>query len=143
MRKSMQIQVLGTQQFLDGREERSEFETSAAYYRRNGAYYLIYRESELTGLEGVTTTLRIERDNLILKRMGRVQLRQEYRQDLLSAGVYATPFGKIPMSVRTSALESDLTAMGGRITLKYDLYVDEELVSHNGLTIIIKEDLPQ
>ncbi|WP_460000522.1 DUF1934 family protein [Paradesulfitobacterium aromaticivorans] len=36
----------------------------------------------------------------------------------------------------------NLTAQGGHISLKYDLFVDDELVSHNSLRIIIKGEPP-
>lgn len=35
-----------------------------------------------------------------------------------------------------------LTAQGGHISLKYNLFVDDELVSHNSLRIIIKGEPP-
>lgn len=143
MKKNVLVQIIGTQQLPDGQEDRIEFVTPGTYYRRKGIYYVSYREAEHSGLEGVMTLLRVESDNIVLQRIGRAELRQEYRKQALCPSVYVTPYGKLPMSILTEAIDSDLTVQGGRISLKYDLFVDNEFVSHNGLMIIIKEDLSQ
>ena len=60
-----------------------------------------------------------------------------------SMKLYSTCFGKIWLSVLPHLVEYDLTVNGGRISLEYDLFVDDKLVSYNGLVLNIKEDFPQ
>jgi uncharacterized beta-barrel protein YwiB (DUF1934 family) len=44
---------------------------------------------------------------------------------------------------RDLPVECDLTVQGGRISLEYDLFVDDNLVRYNGLLLNIKEDFPR
>ncbi|MHB1653197.1 MAG: YwiB family protein [Desulfitobacteriaceae bacterium] len=137
------ISVLGTQRFPEGHEDKMEFVTLGTYHIRQGVFYLVYRESELTGMEGVTTSLRAQREHVVLNRMGATEFKQEFQPGVLHSGNYVTPFGTLWLSVLTKRLECDLTARGGRISLEYDLFVDDEFVSCNGLKITIKEEPPR
>lgn len=143
MQKRALIKVIGTQRFPEGDEDKLEFTTEGSYHMRRGVFYLVYKESEVTGMEGATTTLRVENEYVVLNRMGSMELKQEFRPGFLHRSSYVTPYGTLWLSVITDKVESDLTAQGGRITLEYNLYIDDQLVSHNGLTIIIKEEPPQ
>lgn len=142
-RKPVLIQVVGTQKFPEGEEESLEFVTLGTYHERQGVFYVVYKESAITGLEGVTTSLRIGGEQITLNRMGQAELKQEFQLGVLHRGRYVTPFGTLWLSVLTDALEYDLTGQGGRISLEYDLFVDDKLVSHNGLKMVIKEEPPR
>ncbi|KLU59187.1 putative beta-barrel protein YwiB [Peptococcaceae bacterium CEB3] len=142
-KKNVLIRVVGTQKFSEGETDRLEFVTTGAFYERQGAFYLLYRESEVSGMAGVTTSLRIEGKHITLNRMGKAELKQEFQPGILHRGRYVTSFGTLWLSVLTTELEYDLTVMGGRISLEYDLFADDALVSHNGLEIIIKEEPPR
>lgn len=142
-RKHVLIQVVGTQKFPEGEEEQLEFITLGTYHERQGVFYVVYQESEITGMEGVTTSLRIQGEHITLNRMGQAELKQEFQPGVLHRGRYVTPFGTLWLSVLTDGLEYDLTAQGGRISLGYDLFVDDKLVSHNGLKMLIKEEPPR
>ena len=143
MQKKVLISLMGTQQFAEEHEDKQELITVGAFYVHKGVFYILYRESEVTGMEGTTTTLRIEEDHVVLNRMGTAELKQEFRPGVLYRSTYITPFGKLWLSVLPDVVESDLTAQGGRISLEYDLFVDDNFVSHNLLWVTIKEDNPQ
>ncbi len=142
--KTVRIQVIGTQSLPDREpdtpEERIEFVTVGTYHLRLADFYVIYQESELTGMAGVTTSLRVHGGRVTLNRMGAAELKQEFELGVLHRSVYNTSFGSLWLSVLTKRIETDLTAQGGRISLDYDLFIDDKLVSHNGLAIIIKEE---
>ena len=78
-----------------------------------------------------------------LNRKGAVDNRQEFCKGVLNRGVYSTCFGNIWLSVMPHLVECDLTVHGGRISLEYDLFVEDNLVSYNVLLLNIKEDFPQ
>lgn len=146
-KKTVLIQVIGTQAFVDWepdeQADRIEFITVGTYHVRQHNFYIIYKESELTGMAGVTTALRVQDGRVTLNRMGAAELKQEFEPGVLHRSVYNTNFGSLWLSVLTKQLETDLTAHGGRISLEYDLFVDDILVSHNCLTMMIKEEPPQ
>jgi len=143
LRKSVLIQVKGTQVYPDGREDKQDFQTIGSFYKRQGDYYIIYQESEATGMTGVSTTLRVEKNKLTLNRMGSAEQRQIFEPGVLYYSTYVTSFASIYLSALTEEMEIGLTELGGHITLKYNLFTDDEKISQNTLMIMIKEDTPQ
>jgi len=140
--KTVLIRVVGTQQFPDGDEDKLELVTLGSYHCRRAVYYILYKESAISGLEGVTTSLRVDGEHVVLNRMGTAELKQEFQTGILHRSTYVTPFGSLWLSVLTKHISSNLTAQGGELRLEYDLYVDDSLVSHNCLQISVKEDSP-
>lgn len=145
MRKKATIHVFGKQRYTEGHEDQQELITEGTFYERNGVFYLVYKESddESTGLGDVTTFLSIKKESVVLNRKGAVNLSQEFKEGVLNRSVYTTCYGKIRLNVIPHQVKCDLTAHGGRISLEYDLFVDDNLVSYNLLLLNIKEDPPQ
>lgn len=143
MRKSARIQVIGTQVYPDGREEKLDFQTIGSFLRRQGDYYIMYQESETTGMASVATALRVEKNKLTLNRMGAAEQRQIFEPGVLHHSTYVTSFASIYLGALTEEIEIGLTELGGHITLKYNLFANDERVSQNTLRIMIKEDTPQ
>jgi uncharacterized beta-barrel protein YwiB (DUF1934 family) len=137
------IQVIGTQTNSEGSDDVMEFTTLGTYHIRKGTYYIIYRESEVTGMEGVTTSLKIESDKVTLNRMGEANYKQIYQLGVLHRATYVTPQGSFYLGADTKEMEICLTEHGGHISLKYNLFIDEDFISQNKLRIMIKEEAPQ
>ena len=145
MRKKAIIHIHGKQKYSEEHEDQQELTTEGMFYERNGAFYILYKELEKNSEDPqeVTTFLTIKDNSVILTRKGAVELSQEYRQGVLNRSSYITCYGKIQLSVLPHCVDYDLTVMGGRITLEYDLFFDDKLVSHNELLLNIKEELPE
>jgi uncharacterized beta-barrel protein YwiB (DUF1934 family) len=140
MEKKVLISIVGIQQYTDGNNDKQEFFTLGNLSGREEIFCISYQESEITGMEGVTTTLHVEPERVILNRIGTVEVKQEFQLGILYHSTYITPFGELFLSVLVEEVESNLTVQGGRISLKYDLFVDDIFVSHNSLVITIKEE---
>jgi len=145
LKKKATIHVIGKQKYPEGHENKQELIAEGTFYERNGVFYVLYKESESegTGLEGVTTFLSIKEGLVVLNRQGAVNLAQEFKKGVLNRSIYTTCYGNIELSVMPHRVECDLTVCGGRISLEYDLFVDDNLVSYNLLLLNIKEGLPQ
>lgn len=143
MRKEALIHVVGTQNYSEGLDDRMDFITTGTYHKRDNAYYIIYHESEITGMEGVTTSLKVEAEKLTLNRMGAANYKQVFERGVLHHSTYITSMGSFYLGAQTEELEMRLTEYGGHITLKYNLYADNDLISRNTLRIMIKEDTPR
>ncbi|KUO77413.1 MAG: hypothetical protein APF81_19990 [Desulfosporosinus sp. BRH_c37] len=142
MQRKVTIHIYGKQKYTEGHEDEQELITLGTYYERNGVFYVLYKEcdSESSGLEGVTTFISVKDGVVGLNRKGAVDNRQEFNKGVLNRSIYSTCFGKIWLSVMPHLVECDLTVQGGRISLEYDLFVDDNLVSNNVLLLNIKED---
>ena len=64
---------LKTLQNVDGEDEVNEIElqTKGRFAEKNGKFYIIYEESELTGFEDSTTTIKVDEDAISMTRTGR------------------------------------------------------------------------
>lgn len=145
MQKSVTVQVNGKQKYPEGHEDQQELLIAGKFYERNGVFYVLYKEagSNATDLGEVTTFITIKEGSVVVYRKGAVDLTQEFTKGVLNKSIYTTSYGKIWLSVLPHSVESDLTVHGGRISLEYDLFVDDKLMSHNGLVVNVKEDIPQ
>ena len=134
------VSVTGTQRDESGEENRIELVTAGRYYRKHGVDYFTYSESELTGLEGTTTLLKVYEDAIVLVRMGKVDQRQEFRPGAFTMSTYITPYGALEMGVGTKAVTIDLAEGIGQIMITYDLEIEGQWQSLNKLAIHIRED---
>lgn len=145
MQKDVSIQIKGSQKYPEGHEDQQNLLVAGKFYKRNGVYYILYKEmgNAAENLGEMTTFLTIKQDAVLLYRKGAVNLSQEFKKGVLHCSFYNTCYGDIRLSVLPRLVESDLTVTGGRISLEYDLFVDDKLVSYNGLLLNVKEDIPQ
>ena len=70
MRIPVVLSLRGTQRYQDQDPDVIELVTDGVMVRRTNGWDISYEESALTGLEGVTTTFRVEPDKVILTRTG-------------------------------------------------------------------------
>ncbi len=139
MNKEVLISVTGTQVNEFGEVDVQELVTKGSYYLKNGAYFIIYNESEVTGMSGTTTFLKAESTRVTLNRTGTSQQRHVFERGLRYRGNYITPFGVIFMAVTSSKVDVNLTDGGGSINLEYELEVENEKISDNVLSLTVRE----
>lgn len=139
MNKDVIISVKGTQLNEYGESDMQELITKGSYYLKKGAYFIIYNESELTGMSGTTTSVKAEPDRVTLNRMGTSQQKQVFERGMRHDGNYITPYGVMYIAVIPSRVEVNLTDVGGSIDLEYELVIDNEKVSDNKLLLTVRE----
>lgn len=109
-------------------EETVEFMTEGKLYKKNGSTYIVYEETEMSGLEGVKTTLRIDdaSGDVKMKRFGKgiiMDTVMEFTKGRRFNSLYETPFGAVPMEVLTYKIVNDLEPDEG----KGKLFIDYEI----------------
>ena len=127
--KDIMLRIVGRQ--IDRNDEVSEetveFMMEGKAYKKGGATYLVYEESEMSGLAGVKTTLRIGDDgSMRMKRFGSgimLDTVMEFHQGKRFDSVYETPYGAFPMEILTNSVVNDLEPE--RIT--GNLFIDYEI----------------
>lgn len=134
------VSVKGFQRDGIGDEECMEFVTKGRRYQRDGTIYITYDESELTGLEGTTTMLKIYADHVVLVRTGIVRQHQEFRSGGRSCSTYSTPYGTMDMAVVTRHLSTSDHDGRMDIYIVYDLEIEKCWQSSNRLAITIREE---
>lgn len=124
MKQPVILSLRSVQRYEDQEPEELELVTEGLMEFRDGGWDISYVETELTGLEGVTTTFRVEKDQLTLRRTGQLQSEMVFRLGCSHDSLYQMPFGALMMTVQTTALFYDIVPDGGSIDLCYQVSIE-------------------
>ena len=124
MKKTVILSLRSSQRYEDQEPEVLELLTEGTMEFRDGGWDISYAETELTGLEGVTTTFRVEKDQLTLRRTGQLNSEMVFRLGYSHDSLYQMPFGALLMTVETTSLFYDLVPDGGSIDLCYRVTIE-------------------
>ncbi|KYH29406.1 MULTISPECIES: DUF1934 domain-containing protein [Clostridium] len=102
-------------------EEAVEVVTKGKFYKKNNCYYAIYDETEISGMEGTTTTLKIKPDEFTLIRMGSTNAKVEFKDKASDVSMYNTPYGALELVVQTNKLDINVNDNGGKISIDYNM----------------------
>lgn len=134
------VTIIGTQTDASGDENRLELVTAGTRHDKNGISYVTYHESEISGMEGTTTLLKVFGDHFALIRKGAVEQHLEFYPDRKCDGRYITAFGAMSLSVYTKRL--DMVSSGKNLSLDtaYELAINDQWQSSNTLSVSVLEE---
>lgn len=135
------VTIIGTQRDKQGEESRIELITAGRGYEKNGVRYIVYQESEISGLEGVTTMLKLYDNQVVLVRTGSIDHKQEFCPGQKRHSMYITPYGTMQMSILTQNLQIALNGIAGSLEVSYELEMNGQWQSTNTLSISIQEEM--
>ena len=98
----------------------------------------IYEESEISGMEGTTTTLNIQDNIMVLERVGSTTTNMEFKEGTMAVSLYNTPYGVLNLNVDTEKLNINVNENGGEIYSKYILGLEGQEGITTELNIKIK-----
>lgn len=134
------VTLVGTQRDIQGEESRIELITAGHYYEKNGVQYIVYKDSEVSGLEDTKTMIKVYDQHVVLVRMGSVKQHQEFRLDTKSFSTYVTPYVTMDMGILTQDIDLDLGASVKNIHIRYELEINGQWQSTNTLSISVREE---
>ena len=105
------LSIRGEQYFDDVDPDSTELMTEGTMTMGDGQIRLSYKESELTGMEGTTTTFIVEGERVTLLRTGAVNSQMIFEEGEQHTSLYETPFGELTVDIQTSKLLHNLTAV--------------------------------
>ena len=139
--KEIMVRIVGEQITKENGKDSMEFVTEAKLYEKGEALYLIYEESELSGIPGCKTRLKFKGNQVQMKRIGvdgRTGHEIRFEKGKRYSGFYETPFGAIEMEVLTNKLENTLSADGeGHIDIDYSISLKGLMEGRNKLNITL------
>jgi len=119
--KKKVIVTIESKQKIENSEEVIELVTPGDFYCKENAYYLVYDETEISGMEGTTTTLRAENGYVNLIRFGSTNSNLKFREGIKDVSLYRTPYGVLEIAIIPSIVKVDINESGGEIKLIYEL----------------------
>lgn len=140
--KETQIPVLlsiCSEQLFEGQEpDHIELITEGTLELLPDGLRFFYQETELTGMEGTTTSFQLCGPQVILSRTGAVNSRMVFEEGRQHTSLYETPFGELAVDVQTSRLRHNLTERGGLLDLRYSIAIEHAAMGRNAFKIRIQ-----
>ena len=137
--RDITLKITGKQIYETHEEDQMEFVTEGQLYQRNGAIYILYDESTLSGLEGCKTTLKLAGDTLRMKRIGQGGAGTEmyFEENKRFSSTYSTPYGPMELELLTRSVvnDFDMETLSGSIAVCYDVSLQGMAEGKNKLEI--------
>ena len=112
-------------QYYDGQTpDVIELTTEGTMEFCNGGWDISYEESEMTGMAGVTTTLRVESDTVKLIRSGAVRWEMVFQKGVNHQSLYQMDVGAMMLTVCARQIDVQITERGGIVDLVYDIEIE-------------------
>ena len=144
MEEKYLITIKGTME-QDGNSDTVELMTRGSLVHKDGAYYIIYKETEATGYEGCTTTVKVADDarKVSMLRFGKVPSQLIIEKGTRHLCHYETGYGAISLGVAADVIEHQLSDQGGKLNFSYTLDSGAENFISRNLVAITVDPLPE
>ncbi len=141
-KKDVIIFVKGEQCFEGQEPDEVEIITEGTMtIQEDGVILLEYQETELSGMEGVTTRFTIRGNTVELSRSGAVTSTMRFEQGAKHSSLYETPWGTLTVDIRTSRLICRIGDRGGIMEICYAIAVDQRAAGSNRFKIRVRESM--
>lgn len=138
IKKDVWLSIHSVQRFEGCEPEEVNMMTAARLYRKRGKYYITYDESEITGLEGTHTMLKIGDGSVSMTRTGTCPSEMLFLENQRHVGLYQTSFGAaLTISTHTSKIINRITEDGGLLAIDYTIEVDQNLAGRHRFEMVI------
>ena len=132
------LSIRGEQYFDDIDPDATELMTEGTMALTEDGIVLSYEESELTGMEGTTTTFEVKGPRVTLTRSGAVNSQMVFEEGRQHTSLYETPFGELSVDIPTSELKHNLSERGGLLEIKYSIAVEHTVTGRNCFKIRVR-----
>ena len=132
------LSIRGEQYFDDIDPDATELMTDGTLEVTEDGLVLSYEESELTGMEGTTTTFEVCGPRVTLTRSGAVNSQMVFEEGRQHTSLYETPFGELSVDIQTGRLRHNLTERGGILEIQYSIAVEHTVTGRNCFKIRVK-----
>ena len=139
MRDNVIISIKGKQVNENGPDE-MELVTEGRMICNDKGVLVSYQETELTGLQGTTTMLRINGPVVTLLREGTVNSQMVFEEGRRHLSMYETPYGSMSVGINTRRVKNTIGETGGDLEIDYAIEIDNLMVGRNYFSMNVKRD---
>lgn len=139
MNKDVVIKIKTSQVDLKGASDDMELVTKGEFYTKDDSMYIVYQETELSGMEGTTTMLKISDDLLVMKRYGSNTSKMVFEKGKRFKTRYRTSQGDLSMEILTNYVDISMNEDNSKIDidLVYDINIAGIFEGKNKMNISI------
>jgi len=139
MSKNVIINVKGIQTDNDNDSNTLELITEGKYYQKGSNYFITYKESEVTGMAGTTTTLKVGDGVVTLMRFGKVNSQFVFQKGQKHISSYETEYGNFTIGVFANNVDINISDTGGEIRVGYQVEIDSQSTGRNDFYMLVRE----
>ena len=132
------ITIRGTQKAEHEPPQVMEFVTAGLLQRYGRKIRVSYEESDMIGMEGVTTTFEVDGERVNLERSGKLRSRMEFIEGKKTESLYSMPFGAMLLGVTARRVDASMNEDGGTIYLEYGVELEQNFLGLNTYDIAVK-----
>ena len=118
------LSIKGKQSYEDQEPDEIELITEGTLSMEEGCWVISYEESEMTGLQGVTTTFRIISNVVSLERTGALNSKMVFKEKEFYHSLYQMEFGALMLTVFPARVLHNITWEGGTVDLIYGIEIE-------------------
>ena len=123
------LHIVGKQNYVGQDPDVIELVTDGYLLEKGDVWEIGYEESELTGLEGVTSVFRVGPRGVTLRRTGRLQSQMVFQPGKRHESLYQLDFGAMMITVCAQKIAYDLSKeKGGSVDLTYQIEIEAAAV---------------
>lgn len=139
-KKKIWLSITGTTKHQEGKDDVIELVTEGEMYKKSDSDYIIYNETEVSGMEGTTTTLEIDPHKMSIMRLGSTNSHMTFEKGKKNFNTYPTPYGDMMMSIYTRNLAVNYNSDDQPVDIHVDYNVEIQglLETSNELNIHVK-----
>ncbi len=123
--KNIMLKIIGSKMNKQEEQEQLEFVTEGKFYCDDEKCYIVYDESEVSGMPGFQTSLSLNEKEVTMRRFSPSEISDteiKFQKGERYEGIYETPFGSLQMEVLTNNLINNIKKDGtGYIDIDYDI----------------------
>lgn len=112
--------------------------TPGEFYERNNCYYAVYKETEISGMAGTTTTLKMKPDKFSMIRNGTTSTKMDFEKGKQTFSMYNTPYGTLELEINTKNIQVSMNGNGGKVHVEYELSISRQAPQLTDLEVEIK-----
>ena len=125
MKKTVMLSICGRQNYPGQEPDCIELVTEGVLESTASGWVLTYEESDLTGLQGVTTTFQVEPGVITLTRKGPLNSQMVFQENVPYESLYQMEFGALMITVCATKVRYEITEEGGTIDLVYGIEIEQ------------------
>lgn len=138
MKEDYLITIHGTME-QDGESDSVKLMTRGSFVKRNGSFFISYKETEATGYAGCVTTVKVEDSHKVsMLRFGPTPSQLVIEKGRRHVCHYETGHGSLSLGVAADEIRSRLSDEGGTVRFSYLLDMETAAVSRNIVKITVK-----
>ena len=138
MRLPVILSICGRQNYIDQEPEVIELVTEGTMENTGNGWEICYEESDLTGLEGASTSFLVEQEKITLTRTGNLTSQMVFRVGTAHESLYNMGFGVLLITVNATKIQYDLSEEGGWVDLSYGIAIEQSAAGNIDYRLEIK-----